>query len=131
MRLTKSLRLKKQTITFSNGNKATAITAPPGTSAETIVRGLGLNLPKALIIVAGGADNFDDTIKPKILQLLSRGVARTAVGLNAMILDGGTKAGVMELMGESISDYEEKITLLGIVPSGKISLCLIFFGFTA
>ena len=119
MRLTKSLRLKKQTITFSNGNKATAITAPPGTSAETIVRGLGLNLPKALIIVAGGADNFDDTIKPKILQLLSRGVARTAVGLNAMILDGGTKAGVMELMGESISDYEEKITLLGIVPSGK------------
>jgi hypothetical protein len=119
MSQSESLQLKKQTITFSNGNETTVVTAPLRTSAEAIVGALGVNQPKALIVVAGGADKLDDTVKPKLLQLLSRGVARVAVGLDALILDGGTKAGVMELMGEAISDCEEKVTLLGVVPSGK------------
>jgi hypothetical protein len=46
-------------------------------------------------------------------------VAKAASLSNAFVLDWGTKAGVMELMGEAISSSEEAITLIGVAPSGK------------
>jgi len=119
VQLSQNLQLNKQTITFPNGNQASVVTVPLGTSAEAIIAALEVTLPKALIVLAGGADKLDDAVKPKVLQLLCRGVARAALSTNAVIIDGGTKAGVMELIGEAVSSYDEKVILLGIVPSAN------------
>jgi hypothetical protein len=112
-------QIEKQTISFPNGNQASVVVVQPGTPAESVTKALGIEMPKAVVILLGGADKLEDAVKPKIIQLLSRGVARVAVGSNALILDGGTKAGVMQLMGEAIADCDEKINLLGVVPSAK------------
>lgn len=38
------------------------------------------------------------------MQLFSRGIARAAVDAEALIMDGGTQAGVMAIMGQGVAD---------------------------
>ena len=57
--------MKKNTITFDNGNHAVVVTAGRDTDAQTILRTLDLAQPHALIMVFGGAK--DSTIRGKLV----------------------------------------------------------------
>jgi hypothetical protein len=73
--------------------------------------------PKNLILLIGGADK-----KLSLpAQLFSRGIARAAADAEALIIDGGTQAGVMQIMGQSIADRGRKSSLLGVAPAGKVT----------
>jgi len=56
-----------------------------------------------------------------LVQLFSRGIARIAAETGAMIIDGGTRAGVMELMGLGVADRGRKSILLGVPPAGMVT----------
>jgi hypothetical protein len=114
-------KIERQTISFPNGNKSSAVTASLDATAQSIVEALGLEQPKALILLSGGAAGLDESVKPKIHRLLDHTVAQVAAETHALILDGGTQSGVMELMGKAVGECEHKITLLGIAPAGKVT----------
>ncbi len=107
-------------ITFPNGNRATLIEAT-GQDPKEILQALKIEQPKALLMIAGGADTLGKDVAARLQQLYSRGLARAALAAEALIIDGGTQAGVMALMGQGVADRGRKTPLLGVAPSGKVT----------
>lgn len=113
--------MKIQEISFPNGNRALAVVPPIGTSATDLVRALGIPQPKALIMIAGGAARMDERDHPNLMRLFTDGIAHTAATHNALVIDGGTQSGVMELMGQGIAKQQQRTVLLGISPAGNVT----------
>jgi hypothetical protein len=105
-----------QSINFENNRAATAVFPPANAKAEEIIAALGLADYKAVLLVIGGADSIDDKLKPRLTQLFGRGIARAAANIGAAIIDGGTKAGVMEMIGQGVADRGFNSSLIGVAP---------------
>ncbi|MDN3515436.1 MAG: DUF4231 domain-containing protein [Candidatus Brocadia sp.] len=111
-------------INFPNGNRAHAVIVPLSSNATDVLRMLGIQQPRSLILVIGGAasiDRLDEGKKSLLAQLFSRGIARVAAGKDALIIDGGTHSGVMAMMGKGVADQGRQSVLLGIAPAGKVT----------
>ncbi len=113
--------MRKNTITFENGNHAVVITAPCDASAKAILDALEIASPRAVILLFGGAAGLGDSRKTDLATLFADGVAPVAAELGALIIDGGTQSGVMAMMGEAVARHPGKCQLLGIAPKGKIA----------
>lgn len=111
----------KKEITFPNGNRSQSVTVSADAPPDEILSSLGIKQPNALILILGGASGLDESLKPRLLALFSRSIACAAIETGAVIMDGGTKAGVMELMGQAVADRGRKSILLGVAPSGKVT----------
>jgi len=108
-------------IHFPNGNQAQAILPPTGTRTTDLLHALGIQQPNAVILIAGGAFNMDERLSPNLSRLCTYGIAQVASSLQALIIDGGTQAGVMAIMGQAIAEQQERTTLLGIAPAGCVT----------
>jgi hypothetical protein len=113
--------MRKNTITFENGNRAVAVTAPRDASAKEILDALGIAPPRSVILLFGGASGLDDSRKAHLATLFADGVTPVAAELGALIIDGGTQSGVMAIMGEAVAQSHATVQLLGIAPKGKIT----------
>src|SRR6059058_4401392 len=113
--------MRKNTVTFENGNRAVVITAPRDAGAKAILDALEITSPRAVILLFGGAAGLDDSRKAHLTTLFADGVTPVAAELGALIIDGGTQSGVMAMMGEAMARYPGTCQLLGIAPKGKIT----------
>ena len=114
-------KIQPQELVFPNNNGAKLVSASHGTPMASVIESLGISPPKNLILVIGGADKLDEKLTARLTQLFSRGIARAAADAEALIIDGGTQAGVMQIMGQSIVDRGRKSSLLGVAPAGKVT----------
>jgi hypothetical protein len=115
---------------FENGHRAIAVHVPAGATGAQILASLGLEPERPVILLLGGADSLDDSVTPRLFQLLGRGAARSAIetgeaedgtaGKTAWIMDGGTRSGVMQQMGLAIADEGRKAPLIGVAPEAKV-----------
>ena len=108
-------------ITFPNGNCAQLVAPPAGTPPASTLKALDIGQPKALIMLVGGAAGLDKSLKLHLVQLFSRGISHAVADRNALIIDGGTQAGVMAMMGQGVADRGRNCILLGVVPAGKVT----------
>jgi SLOG in TRPM, prokaryote len=113
--------ISKQELHFPNGNLATAIFPSIGTQAIDLVSSLGLEQPGAVILIAGGASELDRNMSIELSGLLTDGIAHLAASLGALIIDGGTQAGVMALMGLGVVRQQYRPPLLGVAPGGTVT----------
>ncbi|HEX4696881.1 MAG TPA: hypothetical protein VH254_04340 [Candidatus Udaeobacter sp.] len=113
--------IQPQEIVFPNNNGAKLVTASRGTPMAALIKSLGISQPKNLILLIGGADKLDEKLTSRLTQLFSRGIARAAADADALIIDGGTQAGIMQIMGQSIADRGRKSSLLGVAPAAKVT----------
>jgi hypothetical protein len=113
--------MRKNTITFDNGNHAVVVIAGRDTDAQTILKSLGIVQPHALIMVFGGAKGLDDSRNARLGELFTSAVAPAAAEAGALIIDGGTQSGVMAMMGEALARDGRESQLLGIAPAGKVT----------
>jgi hypothetical protein len=114
-------QVKTQIIEFENNNQATAVFANFKTKAEDIISALGIDDYRSVILSIGSADSLEQKNKDKLTQLFSRGIARGAIEGTAVLVDGGTQSGVMELLGEGVAARGNKTPLIGVAPVGKIT----------
>ncbi len=114
-------KIQPQEIVFPNNNVAKLVAASRGASMASLIESLGISPPKNLILLIGGADKLDEKLTSRLTQLFSRGIARAAADAEAVIIDGGTQAGVMQIMGQSIADRGRKSSLLGVAAAGKVT----------
>jgi hypothetical protein len=114
-------KIQPQEIVFPNNNGAKLVSVSRGTPIAGLIEPLGISPPKNLILLIGGADKLDEKLTARLTQLLSRGIARAAADAEALIIDGGTQAGVMQIMGQSVVDRGRKSSLLGVAPAGKVT----------
>jgi hypothetical protein len=113
-------KIQEQEAVFPNNNRAKIIAAALGASASSVIEGLGISAPKNLILLIGGAERLDEKLSNRLTELFSRGIARAAADAEALIMDGGTQAGVMAIMGQGVADRGRKSNLLGVAPGGKV-----------
>src|SRR6184192_3460248 len=113
--------MRKNTVTFANGNSAVAIIAARDASAKAILNALEIAPPRAVILLFGGAAGLDESRKAHLATLFADGVTPVAAELGALILDGGTQSGVMAIMGEAVARHPGTCQLLGIGPDGKVA----------
>jgi SLOG in TRPM, prokaryote/SMODS and SLOG-associating 2TM effector domain 1/Protein of unknown function (DUF4231) len=108
-------------INFGKGRVARLAIAAADANAPDVVSKLALLKPQRVVLIIGGADELDNTLRPQLEQLFSRGVARAAVDVQATIIDGGTQSGVMSLMGEAVADRGNLTPLIGVAPAPKVT----------
>ena len=113
--------IQPQEIVFENNNGAKLVMASRGTPMAALIKSLAISQPKNLILLIGGADKLDEKLTSRLTQLFSRGIARAAADADALIIDGGTQAGIMQIMGQSIADRGRKSSLLGVAPAAKVT----------
>jgi hypothetical protein len=113
--------IEKKAIMFPNQNEAVALFPAAHCKAEELVTALDLKPYKAVILILGGASNMDEKLIPRLTQLFGRGVARAAAETSAVIIDGGTQAGVMALMGEGVAGRGYQSPLVGVAPAGLVT----------
>lgn len=68
--------MPSQEIHFSNGHLAQLATLPAGEPAASVIQALEIPKTQALILLLGGAKELEEALIPRLLQLLSRGLAR-------------------------------------------------------
>ncbi|XP_051513447.1 transient receptor potential cation channel subfamily M member 7-like isoform X2 [Myxocyprinus asiaticus] len=81
-----------------------------------------MELPKIVISVHGGVQNFD--LHPRIKHAMGKGLIKAAVTTGAWILTGGVNTGVAKHVGNALKEHlsrsARKICTLGITPWGVI-----------
>ncbi|XP_042564031.1 transient receptor potential cation channel subfamily M member 7 isoform X2 [Clupea harengus] len=81
-----------------------------------------MELPKILISVHGGVQNFD--LHPRIKQVVGKGLIKAAITTGAWILTDGVNTGVAKHVGDALKEHSSrssrKICTIGIAPWGVI-----------
>ncbi|KAL2091960.1 hypothetical protein ACEWY4_011758 [Coilia grayii] len=81
-----------------------------------------LELPKLLISVHGGLQNFE--LQPKLKQVFGKGLIKAAMTTGAWIFTGGANTGVIRHVGDALKDHASKsrgkICTIGIAPWGIV-----------
>jgi hypothetical protein len=114
-------QLKKNTITFENGNRAIVITAPRDASAQAILDAVQIAPPRAVILLFGGAVGIDDSGKAHLKTLFCDGIIPVAAELGAVIMDRGIESGLVGMIGDAAARFRGPCQLLGIAPADKVS----------
>ncbi|XP_061078550.1 transient receptor potential cation channel subfamily M member 7-like [Conger conger] len=81
-----------------------------------------MELPKIVISVHGGVQNFD--LHPRLKQVVGKGLVKAAVTTGAWILTDGVNTGVAKHVGDALKEHSSglvrKIRTIGIAPWGVI-----------
>ena len=108
-----------QKVNFPNSRSAHLLNVGGEANPQEILGTLGIQPPQAVVLISGGAGNMEKTRLRRLAPFFSFGIARAAKNRNALIIDGGTQAGVMELMGRGVAEQGYETDLIGVAPSGR------------
>ncbi|WP_375437795.1 DUF4231 domain-containing protein [uncultured Hymenobacter sp.] len=113
--------MKKTSIEFDAKTVAVAVFPEPADGAEAVLSELAIGPYKAVLGLIGAADSIDQAVLPKLTQFFNRGIARAALEADAVLVDGGTQAGVMNLVGEGVASRGGYSTLIGVAPAALVT----------
>jgi len=106
-------------IVFPDGNRARAVLTPIGAAGATIVAALELPPPRAVLLLNGGASDMSSAEMTQLHDLL-QAVAHLVVEEGITVIDGGTRAGVMQMMGEGYAAAGGRSPLIGVCPAALV-----------
>lgn len=82
----------------------------------------GLGDSRPVVVLVGGAEGFDKNDRARLRPLLERGLAPVVEALGACVVDGGTEAGVMALIGEARTLSGAQFPLIGVTAEGTATV---------
>ncbi len=108
-------------VKFGSGKEA-ALGEVRSDNANDIIARMGLTPPsngRPVILVGGGADGLADAELERAGAVLGAAVAKAAQVTGAVVVDGGTSAGVMRLTGQARARWPSSLPeLVGVAPAG-------------
>lgn len=108
---------------FANGLTGCAIWVDHTVELPRALRSLGLlDYPSPVIVLVGGADGLGDSEMAHLRPAFVRVLAPLAEALGISVVDGGTDAGVMRLMGEARAEVGARFPLVGVAAAGTVTL---------
>jgi len=107
---------------FSNGLTGHAIRVDRTVELPHALRSLELDFPSPCLVLVGGADRLDDSEMVHLRPVFVRVLASLAEALNISVVDGGTDAGVMRLMGEARAEVRAEFPLVGVAAASTVAL---------
>jgi hypothetical protein len=108
------------TIAFPAGNEARAVCSARGNRGARLSAALQIPPPAGLLLLHGGAAPLT-ALEKAALRPHFQAVARFAAAHALALIDGGTAAGVMELMGEAWAITAGSQPLIGVCPAARVS----------
>ncbi|MBD2101731.1 hypothetical protein [Leptolyngbya sp. FACHB-261] len=109
-------------LTFANGRTASAIQVDDSVDLTAALRRMGLQGPRPVLVVVGGASQMTEESLARLQQLFVEVLAPLAKDLDAFVVNGGTDAGVMRMMGQARAKTGAQFPLIGVAPIGTIAL---------
>jgi SLOG in TRPM, prokaryote len=106
---------------FGHGRAAPAVTVTRWQDVAGAVGALNLGAPRPAVVVVGGATGLDDG-ELSGLELLADAIVRASAAAGAVIVDGGTDAGVMRLIGRARAEATVGVPLVGVVVGALAAL---------
>jgi hypothetical protein len=106
-------------ITFEGGAQARAVYTPRYGDPDSILQALGLKHSPTIFVI-GGAGLMEDESVDFIRKMVENGLAKFAQEHQVTIIDGGTAAGVMELIGEARQRGGYTFPLVGVAPHSQV-----------
>jgi SLOG in TRPM, prokaryote len=80
----------------------------------------GLRLDRAVIVLVGGAGAMGEKEFETVAQVLRDEVMPVAERRDAVVIDGGTDSGVMQLIGRARSALGSRFPLIGVAAEGTV-----------
>jgi hypothetical protein len=111
--------LSKQ-IPLKHGIDVQAISISNDKEIVLALKKLGIPRPKKVIVLIGGADGIgllDQLAVKKGVEI----IARLAEEMNAVVVDGGTQAGIMAEIGNQRKNHKFSFPLIGVVFDNLLS----------
>jgi len=109
-------------LTFSNGQTARAIQVQHGADLSTALGKIGLHESRPVLVAIGGASHLSDANLAQLRSLFVEILAPLAEILGLTVVDGGTDAGIMRLMGLARTETGATFPLIGVAPASKVAL---------
>jgi len=104
------------TITLDEKRVAKAIQVDGYDKLCSALHALELHPRTPVLVVVGGASKLNDDDFSRLQLLFEQVLAPLAESLNMTVIDGGTDAGVMKLIGHARQDINGTFPLVGVVP---------------
>lgn len=109
-------------VSFSNGSAAVALKPQHKENLKFLLRQLGLYRSRPTLVIVGGASRLSQEDMEKLRALFVKVLAPLAEAMDAYVIDGGTDAGVMQMMGHARTVTGATFPLVGVVPIGVATL---------
>ncbi|UBF24660.1 hypothetical protein K9N68_23725 [Kovacikia minuta CCNUW1] len=109
-------------IIFPNGSTAEVIQLHSSADLDFILQKLGIDDQRPAMVVIGGASKLSEADFNRVRQLFAKVLAPLAQKWRAAVVDGGTDAGVMRLMGQARMEIGADFPLVGVIPIGLATL---------
>ncbi|MBK1989629.1 hypothetical protein A0J48_019175 [Sphaerospermopsis aphanizomenoides BCCUSP55] len=109
-------------LTLNPKRAAVAVTVSEATELPQALVQLGLSNSRPVLVIVGGASQISEADYLRIQRMFVEVLAPIAQRLNAYVVDGGTDAGVMQLMGKAHSQINADFPLIGVAPIAKVIL---------
>ena len=107
-------------IPLPEGRSLRVVQQAAGDKPADLVQALGLTAD-AVVVLAGGADEPDAALRPKLQQLLNRGLLRGVRDARALVVARAGAGGIAGLYGSAVADAEGALPLLGVGPSARLT----------
>ncbi|MHC0063564.1 hypothetical protein ACWATR_11630 [Nostoc sp. UIC 10890] len=109
-------------LTFDNGQTALATQVEQQAELPYALEEIGLVGSHPVLVVVGGASNISEADFLRIQRLFVEVLAPIAETLGVYVVDGGTDAGIMRMMGKARIQMGAKFALVGVTPESKVAL---------
>jgi hypothetical protein len=112
--------LEPFSITFPGGETARSVRASRAAPAAAVADALGLAHPCPVLVIMGGAGKMDSESMKTTRSNIEDGLSRFAEEQQVAIVDGGTTAGVMGLLGFARKRRGYHFPLIGVAPEARV-----------
>jgi hypothetical protein len=109
-------------LTFTNGRTACAVEVDRSVDLSDALCRLGLSKPTPTLVLVGGAGGLGDAEMDRLRPLFVEALVPLIGALDAAVVDGGTDAGVMHLIGEAHAEAKATFPLVGVAATGTVVL---------
>jgi hypothetical protein len=112
--------LTRREIAFPGGRSALAVLAPASVSGKDAAVALGLQSPRALVVLNGSTDELPPGLTATLRRTLAAGLARVVADERLTVVTGGTDAGVFALFGQGLDD-RRTAPCVGVAPADAVT----------
>ncbi|MDX2240094.1 MAG: hypothetical protein NW224_05355 [Leptolyngbyaceae cyanobacterium bins.302] len=109
-------------LTFDNGATARGVSLSEDSEISSALQQLGFTTARPTLVIVGGASGLAVDDMEQLRSLFQNVLCSFADSFDFAVIDGGTDAGVMRLIGQSRSATGRKFPLLGVVVQAKAIL---------
>jgi hypothetical protein len=109
-------------VVFPNGEVAHAVRVHDTGDLTPALDELGIRYPSFTVVLVGGAGGLSNADLIRLRPFFVETLAPLVQAKGALVLDGGTDAGVMRLMGDARDEIEGRFPLIGVAASKTVIL---------